>query len=313
MRFLLLCSTHDDTDDADDTPVRKKSFIREWYSSVRNGFNRSKDRKVTISDPIPLSIDDPKQIGGIVKVQPNVEDVAEENVDNTVAVAADEMVNSQMVNAETNTENTNDIQDVTDGHCEEECATETDQSIVCYSWYWGNISRRDAENLLRGKEDGTFLVRKSSDQRFLYSLSFRSNGKTMHTRIEYSNKLFCFFSNDSSNNRSNDGSSTLGGLISEAMNQNSADNIFFYSRGLKSESSLFTVSLTQPLSRFDYLLNYDYSDKDNKTLKYFCKFILLHTSIAQYKLKSCYDTVPDEIQKFLKNNILFPPIKQKQN
>ena len=49
------------------------------------------------------------------------------------------------------------------------------------------MRRHEAEKKLSGSTDGTFLVRDSSDVNYLLSLSFRSVGKTYHTRIEYRN------------------------------------------------------------------------------------------------------------------------------
>lgn len=43
----------------------------------------------------------------------------------------------------------------------------------------------DAEMKLKGKPDGSFLVRDSSDPRYILSLSFRSQGVTHHTRMEH--------------------------------------------------------------------------------------------------------------------------------
>lgn len=43
----------------------------------------------------------------------------------------------------------------------------------------------DAEIKLKGKPDGSFLVRDSSDPRYILSLSFRSQGITHHTRMEH--------------------------------------------------------------------------------------------------------------------------------
>ena len=42
----------------------------------------------------------------------------------------------------------------------------------------------EAELALASKADGSFLVRDSSDDRYILSVSFRSQGKTHHTRIE---------------------------------------------------------------------------------------------------------------------------------
>uniref|UniRef100_A0A8C6UBV9 Suppressor of cytokine signaling 6a n=1 Tax=Neogobius melanostomus TaxID=47308 RepID=A0A8C6UBV9_9GOBI len=60
-------------------------------------------------------------------------------------------------------------------------------------WYWGPITRWEAEEKLVNLADGSFLVRDSSDDRYLLSLSFRSQGKTLHTRIEHSNGRFSFY------------------------------------------------------------------------------------------------------------------------
>ncbi len=57
-------------------------------------------------------------------------------------------------------------------------------SLQC-GWYWGPMNWEDAEMKLKGKPDGSFLVRDSSDPRYILSLSFRSQGVTHHTRMEH--------------------------------------------------------------------------------------------------------------------------------
>ncbi|KAG2460944.1 PNPO oxidase, partial [Polypterus senegalus] len=52
-------------------------------------------------------------------------------------------------------------------------------------WYWGPMTWEDAEVKLKGKPDGSFLVRDSSDPRYILSLSFRSQSITHHTRMEH--------------------------------------------------------------------------------------------------------------------------------
>jgi len=54
-----------------------------------------------------------------------------------------------------------------------------------YGWYWGALGFEDAEDKLANRRDGSFLVRDSSDERYILSLSFRSLGGTHHTRIEH--------------------------------------------------------------------------------------------------------------------------------
>jgi len=47
------------------------------------------------------------------------------------------------------------------------------------------MSFDEAEAMLANRRDGSFLVRDSSDERYILSLSFRSLGGTHHTRIEH--------------------------------------------------------------------------------------------------------------------------------
>jgi hypothetical protein len=57
--------------------------------------------------------------------------------------------------------------------------------VLQMGWYWGPLSWEEAEAKLEGLQDGAFLLRDSSDDRYLLSLSFRSQGSTHHTRIEH--------------------------------------------------------------------------------------------------------------------------------
>jgi len=60
------------------------------------------------------------------------------------------------------------------------------------SFYYGNIDRYRAEELLSQKPEGTFLLRDSAHTDHLFSVSFRRYGKSLHARIEQSQHSFCF-------------------------------------------------------------------------------------------------------------------------
>ncbi|XP_033341169.1 suppressor of cytokine signaling at 36E [Megalopta genalis] len=70
------------------------------------------------------------------------------------------------------------------------------RSITACSFYWGKMDRYEAERLLEGKQDGTFLLRDSAQEEFLFSVSFRRYGRSLHARIEQWNHKFSFDSHD---------------------------------------------------------------------------------------------------------------------
>lgn len=57
-------------------------------------------------------------------------------------------------------------------------------SITNCPWYWGKMNRFQAEKVLEGYPDGTFLLRDSAQYHYLFSVSFRRYSRTYHARIE---------------------------------------------------------------------------------------------------------------------------------
>ncbi|XP_071213497.1 suppressor of cytokine signaling 5-like [Salvelinus alpinus] len=64
--------------------------------------------------------------------------------------------------------------------------------------YWGVMDRYEAETLLEGKQEGTFLLRDSAQEDYLFSVSFRRYGRSLHSRIEQWNHNFSFDVHDPS-------------------------------------------------------------------------------------------------------------------
>lgn len=68
--------------------------------------------------------------------------------------------------------------------------------IINSSFYWGVMDRYQAEKLIENKPEGTFLLRDSAQDEFLFSVSFRRYGRSLHARIEQWNHKFSFDSRD---------------------------------------------------------------------------------------------------------------------
>jgi len=127
-----------------------------------------------------------------------------------------------------------------------------------FGWYWGPITRREAERKLNGQPDGAFLVRDSSDERYLLSLSFRSYGKTLHTRIEHCNGKFIFDAQPDT-----EGYPSIVDLIEHSMNDPQT-GICSYSRRGSPSPPIYPVRLTKPVSRFTQV----------RSLQYMCRFVI---------------------------------------
>lgn len=134
-----------------------------------------------------------------------------------------------------------------------------------YGWYWGPVSREEAEEKLSGQPEGAFLVRDSTDDRYLFSLSFRSSGRTLHTRVEYCNGEFSFYAQPRS-----DSYRSMAELIEQCVAE-SQSGIYCYSRGTSGVGAQsYPVKLTRPVSRFAQV----------RSLQYLCRFVIRqHTRV----------------------------------
>ncbi|KAK4311027.1 hypothetical protein Pmani_017442 [Petrolisthes manimaculis] len=76
------------------------------------------------------------------------------------------------------------------GYEDDPTLTNTRNALQQSGWYWEQVSWREAETLLHHTSLGTFLVRDSSDARYLFSLSVQTERGPTSVRIHYSQGRF---------------------------------------------------------------------------------------------------------------------------
>lgn len=125
-------------------------------------------------------------------------------------------------------------------------------------WYWGSISPEYASKLLEKEQEGSFLVRDSSSECYIFSMTFKLDGQIHHARIEHckghfsfgrSPKFFC---------------TTIVDFIETAIEQShKGDLLFFLHRNPSMEGPIRFRMI--PLSRL----------KGTSSLKHLCRFAIL--------------------------------------
>lgn len=119
------------------------------------------------------------------------------------------------------------------------------EQLKTCGWYWGHLGFEEAEVRLTGKPDGAFLVRDSSDDRYILSLSFRSQGTTHHTRIEHYRGKFSFYAQQNIHE-----AATIVDFIENAMRYSQDGMCLYYLRPRSPSSPPAPVQLLYPVSRF---------------------------------------------------------------
>ncbi|XP_066157005.1 uncharacterized protein [Euwallacea fornicatus] len=131
------------------------------------------------------------------------------------------------------------------------------QRVKDYGWYWGPLSSESAEKILSNEPDGSFIVRDSSDDHYIFSLTFKLNNSVRHVRIEHFQGNFSFGSCTKFK------SQTIVEFIENAVEYSrSGRYLFFLHR--RPVIGPVRVQLLHPFSRF----------KQVQSLQHMCRFII---------------------------------------
>ncbi|XP_050085852.1 uncharacterized protein LOC126571404 isoform X1 [Anopheles aquasalis] len=140
------------------------------------------------------------------------------------------------------------------------------EKVQEFGWYWGPITSEGAEKILSNEPDGSFLVRDSSDDHYIFSLTFKLNGTVRHVRIDQDQGSFSFGSCAKFK------SHTIMEFIENAVEHSrSGRYLFFLHR--RPEYGPMRVQLTKPVSRFKHV----------QSLQHICRFVI-HKTIKRKDL-----------------------------
>ncbi|XP_013189372.2 uncharacterized protein LOC106133989 isoform X1 [Amyelois transitella] len=131
------------------------------------------------------------------------------------------------------------------------------QKVKDYGWYWGPISVEAAEKILSNEPDGSFIVRDSNDDHYIFTLTFKLNG-LRHVRIEHDQGNFCFGGCTMFK------AQTIVEFIENAVETSRSGRYLFF-LNLRPVLGPVRVQLLYPVSRF----------KRVQSLQHMCRFVIL--------------------------------------
>lgn len=152
-----------------------------------------------------------------------------------------------------------------------------------FGWYWGPISSKGAERILSNEPNGSFLVRDSSDDRYIFSLTFKWNDSLRHVRIDQYLGLFSFGSGTQFNYRT-----IMEFIESSVEHSKSGRFLFFYERGPPHEP--IRMQLSNPVSRFKHV----------QSLRHLCRFVIHKTVVRKDLIQTL--PLPPRLLDYLNNN-----------
>lgn len=160
------------------------------------------------------------------------------------------------------------------------------KELAQYGWYWGNLDRKNAQKKLKGKDNGSFLVRNSQTEKNQFTLSFRSAGVTLHCRLNLDEDKKWSYIEESK-------FASPVELILETMRR-SETSVFGF---VKQNSNLhppFPVRLSNPVNRFYELTS----------LQHLCKNLI--RSRVRHRETIEQLPLPNQLKDFLKSDSYEP-------
>lgn len=148
------------------------------------------------------------------------------------------------------------------------------------AWYWGSLDPKFADQLLKDEDEGKFLVRDSSSDFHIFSMTLKLEGQVHHVRIERSRDGFSFGRSEQIS--CDNIIQFIENLISTCQ---SGDFLFFLHRDPIHDGPV-RLKLV-PLSRFSL----------RSSLKNLCRFAILPSLVSRERI--CELPIPDDLKQYL--------------
>lgn len=171
-----------------------------------------------------------------------------------------------------------------DGQKKKSCALAFSQSMKAVrecSWYWGNISWQEAERVLLDRCPGTFLVRDSASDRYIFTVSYRTANSVLHTRLPRHGGYFCLGGPNALVK-----AHSLVTFVEESIQKCKERGVCLLMHKKDVRSGTEMLALGKPLRRHEIL----------PCLKYLCRVVLRHS----FSLRTINSLpVPSSIKRYI--------------
>lgn len=145
------------------------------------------------------------------------------------------------------------------------CSTSFSQSMQAIrkcAWYWGSMSWLEAEKVLMSRPVGTYLIRDSASDRYIFTVSYRTNDSVHHTRLAQHGGKFCLGGPNSLVK-----AESLITFVEEAIQRCGERGVCMLMHQKGDRSGTQVMALNRPLRRYELL----------PSLKYLCRVVIRHT------------------------------------
>ncbi|XP_041374015.1 uncharacterized protein LOC121387070 [Gigantopelta aegis] len=239
--------------------------------------NESEDFFFVDDEPIHMSLDE------VLHMQPHRHGEPRSVITSSATQRNTAMLASNAVPSFRNEDQTEPSNELTTSDYHEAFMESMSQLKDC-GWYWGPLSYSEAQSMLMTKPDGSFLVRDSSSENYILSLSFKCMGTVCHTRIEHHKGVFSFFSQPESH-----GTSTIRKFIEQAVEFSHTGQFLYFLRPLIPGSPPVAIQLLYPVSRFLKV----------PSLQHMCRFLIL-----RWVRRDHIDNlpVPEKVKNYLREH-----------